>query len=450
MNVDWPAASVEMRAVSDFIPYARNARTHSPEQVSQVAASIREWGWTVPILVGEDGVIIAGHCRVMAAQQLGILEVPAMVAVGWTESQKRAYVLADNKLAENAGWDTDLLKIELAELKDEGFELELTGFDLGEINDILDVGDLSGEDDAAPPKPEVPTSRHGDVWLLGDHRLACGDSTDQSTVEACLDGALPGIMVTDPPYGVEYDPGWRNEAGASKTERTGKVMNDDRADWTPTWAHFPGDVAYIWHASLYGPVVLASVQKSGFQARSQIVWKKSRFVLSRGHYHWHHEACLYATRPEDIPDEDKDAVIARLQLALSEGDYESEHDSAWYAVRKGSKARWSADRRQSTWWDIPMTDDGDSSHHGTQKPLECMARAIRNHEFQEVYEPFCGTGSTLIACEILGRRCFAIELDPGYVDVAVKRWQTRTGLSAILEHTGEEFDSVVRDDSDLP
>jgi DNA modification methylase len=435
----WPAETVEMVPVSDLVPYARNARTHTQMQVEQVAASIREWGWTVPILIDDAGGIIAGHCRVLAASKLGIEHVPAMVAVGWSEAQKRAYVIADNKLAENAGWDTELLKVELEGLQEDGFDLELMGFELGELNDILDTGDLSGEDDVAPPKPDDPVSRLGDVWLLGSHRLACGDSTDRDTVAVVLDGAAPPLMVTDPPYGVEYNPEWRNKTGVSATKRTGKVLNDDRSDWGQAWALFPGDIAYVWHGSLHAPTVLQSLERVGFVARSMIVWKKSRFALSRGAYYWHHESCLYAVRPDEIPDGDKDAVIAELQSALACEDYVDEHDSAWYVVRSGSKARWSANRRQSTWWDIPVTDDGDGSHHGTQKPLECMARAIRNHDTESVYEPFCGTGTTLIACELLGRACYAIELDPGYVDVAIARWEKRTGMAAVLEQTKDTF-----------
>ena len=228
----------------------------------------------------------------------------------------------------------------------------------------------------------------------------------------------------------------------SSTKRTGKVLNDDRADWTPAWRLFPGDVAYVWHGGLRVVDVATSLERAGFSPRSQIIWSKSRFALSRGSYHWQHEPCLYATKPEDIPEGDKDALIKRLLEALSASDYEPEHEAAWYAVRRESKARWTGNRRQSTVWEIPVTDDGDATRHGTQKPLECMARAIRNHDSEAVYEPFLGSGTTLIACELLDRTCLSVELDPGYVDVAVERWQSRTGEVAILEETGKPFPMV--------
>ncbi len=438
----WPAETVRMYSVKRLIPYARNARTHSREQVAQVAASIKEWGWTVPILVDEENMIIAGHCRVLAAEKLGIDEIPVMIAEGWSPAQRKAYVIADNKLAENAGWDDDLLRVELEDLFEEGFDLELTGFSLGEINDILDTGDLSGEDDVAPPVPDNPVSRLGDIWLLGRHRLACGDSTSADVVQELLDGASPGLMVTDPPYGVSYDPAWRNEKLNKSSERVGRVLNDDRVDWTPAWKLFPGDVAYVWHTPRSASEVSQSIINSQFEIRSQIIWKKPRFAFSRGHYHWQHETCIYAVKPDDLPLEDKDDLIRSLQAIIENDDYSSEHDGAWYVVRKNSKACWSGDRRQSTVWEIPVTDDGDKTHHGTQKPLECMGRAIRNHEIDEVYEPFCGSGTTLIACEILGRTCYAIELDPGYVDVAIERWQNRTGESAIHADADLSFEDV--------
>jgi DNA modification methylase len=439
----WPASNVEMWRVNELVPYARNSRTHTREQIAKIAASIREWGWTVPMLVDEGGGIIAGHARLLAAEKLGVDEVPVMIARGWSEAQKRAYVIADNRLAEDAGWDNDLLKIEMGDLKEEGFDLALTGFEVGEINDILDTDDLSGQDDVAPPKPDDPVSELGDIWILGRHRLVCGDCTTPSTVIACFNGYEPGLMVTDPPYGVNYDPDWRNQAGISKTARTGKVQNDDQADWTQAWRLFPGDVAYVWHGSVHVSEVLESLVRAGFVGRSQIIWKKSRFALSRGNYHWHHEPCFYATRPEDIPASGKDELIRKLQGVLLQG-YDSDHDTAWYSVRNNSKARWSGNRRQSTIWEIPVTDDGESTHHGTQKPLECMARGIRNHDFGEVYDPFCGSGTTLIACEILERSCFAIELDPGYVDVIIARWQKRTGGEAVLSNNGKTFSEVAK------
>ena len=228
----WPADRVERRAVSSLVPYARNSRTHSPAQVDQIAASIREWGWTVPVLVDEAGGLIAGHARVMAAKQLGLAEVPVMVAAGWSEAQKRAYVIADNKLALNAGWDDALLKVELTELQALDFDLAMTGFSLDEIGTLTMDGSAGFTDpDDAPEAPADPVSRLGDVWILGSHRLVCGDATNAADVARALGGVRPALMVSDPPYGVGYDPSWRARAGVNLNPgKLGKVDNDDQAD----------------------------------------------------------------------------------------------------------------------------------------------------------------------------------------------------------------------------
>ena len=402
--MDWPADKVERRPVGQLIPYARNARTHSDEQVSQIAASIREWGWTVPILVDEGGSIIAGHGRVLAAQRLGLAEVPVMVATGWTEAQRRAYVLADNKLALNAGWDTDLLKLELSDLKEVGADLDLIGFSDAELEVLLAPAGTQGltDPDETPEPPVDPVSGPGDVWQLGRHRIICGDSTDALVVEKLLGDVRPHLMVTDPPYGVEYD---ASKARASSVDSAkGKVLNDDRADWSEAWSLFPGSVAYVWHAMRHAGTVFSSLEETGFEVRAEIVWAKSQLVMSRGHYHPQHESC-------------------------------------WYAVR--STAVWSGDRKQSTLWQIDKPRKSETGH-STQKPVECMKRPIENNSSpgQAVYEPFSGSGTTIIACEMTGRHCYAIELNPAYVDVAVKRWQEFTGQQAVLEGDGRTFAEV--------
>ena len=408
MKREWPADKVERRNINALIPYARNARTHSPEQVDQIAASIREWGWTVPVLIDEQGGLIAGHGRVMAAKKLGLAEVPVMVAAGWSEGQKRAYVLADNKLAENAGWDRDMLKVELGDLGALDFDISLTGFGEGEIADLLaeKTAGLTDPDDV-PDAPEIPVSCLGDVWVLGNHRIICGDSTDADCVGKLLGPVKPHLMVTDPPYGVEYDPEWRVRAGASgRTAAMGKVLNDDKADWREAWALFPGDVAYVWHADRFSPVVADSLLSCGFQMRNLIIWGKSQLVMSRGNYHSQHEPC-------------------------------------WYAVKKSATAHWAGDRKQTTLWQIEKPRKSETGH-GTQKPVECMKRPIENNSSpgQAVYEPFSGSGTTIIAGEMTGRHIYAIELNPAYVDVAVKRWQDFTGMDAKLEATGEKFNEV--------
>ncbi|WP_431266972.1 site-specific DNA-methyltransferase [Dankookia sp. P2] len=392
--------------VADLVPYARNARTHSTAQVAQIAASIREFGFTNPILVDGEHGVIAGQGRLPAARQLDLKEVPAIELSYLSPAQRRAYLLADNRLALSAGWDDDLLRIELGDLQAEGFDLALTGFDPGEIAGfLLDSGAGLTDPDAVPEVPVNPVSRPGDLWRLGRHSLLCGDSTDAAAVTTVLAGVQPHLMVTDPSYGVEYDPAWRNRAGLSSTPRVGKVENDDRADWRAAWALFPGDVAYVWHGALHATTVAESLTASGFEIRAQIVWAKDRLVMGRGHYHWQHEP-------------------------------------AWYAVR--GTGHWAGDRKQTTLWQIASKGQDAETTHGTQKPVECMARPMRNNSSpgQAVYEPFCGSGTTLIAAELEGRCCHAIELTPAYVDVALTRWQAFTGQPAVLDGDGRSFAEV--------
>jgi DNA modification methylase len=406
-DVNWPADKVERWPVAKLIPNARNARTHTEAQVDQMAASIHEWGWTSPILVNGAGVIIAGHGRVRAARKLGLTEVPVMVASGWTNAQIRAYALADNRLALDAGWDEAIVALEIAELQEIGFDIDLIGFTTSEIA-AFGSNENQGlmDPDETPEPPAEPVSVAGDVWLLGRHRLLCGDSTSAADVKEVLGTVRPHLMVTDPPYGVEYDPTWRATAGINRNkQKLGKVANDNRADWREAWALFPGSVAYVWHAGRYASTVQDSLSAVGFDVRSQIIWAKDRFALSRGHYHWQHEPC-------------------------------------WYAVRNGS-ASWTGNRKQSTLWQIPARE-GKGFEHGTQKPVECMKRPIENNSSpgQAIYEPFSGSGTTIIAAEITGRSCHAVELLPQYVDVAVQRWQAFTGESAKLETDGRSFAAV--------
>ena len=406
---------LEMISIDALAPYARNSRTHSDAQVAQIAGSIREFGFTNPVLIDDESGIVAGHGRVQAARALGMEQVPCIRLEGLTEAQRRAYVIADNRIALNAGWDLDMLAVELDDLKGIDFDLDLLGFDVGEIDKILAMADATAEGETDPDDvPDVQAeaiTKPGDVWLLGRHRIACGDCTDALVVEALLGQVRPHLMVTDPPYGVEYDADWRNKAlradGTPIAGRAiGKVENDDRADWRDAWALFPGEVAYVWHAGNKAHVVAESLIESDFDIRAQIIWAKNNIVIGRGHYHPKHEPC-------------------------------------WYAVRKGGTGHWSGDRKQSTVWDIPKPQKSETGH-STQKPVECMKRPIENNSSpgQAIYEPFSGSGTTIIACEMTGRHCYAIELNPAYVDVAVRRWQQFTGKRAVLESTGREFDSA--------
>jgi DNA modification methylase len=406
MRTEHQGLALTYRTVEALIPYAKNARTHSDAQVAEIAASIREFGWTNPVLVDGENGVIAGHGRLLAARKLGIGTVPVIELAGLSEAQKRAYIIADNKMALNAGWDNELLGLELGELAALGFDLSLTGFDDLEIAALTSLGTAGLTDpDDIPETPEQPTTLPGDVWLLGKHRLICGDSTKAEEVERVLAGVKPHLLVSDPPYGVSYDPSWRERFGDCNDLARGKVLNDDRADWREAWALFPGDVAYVWHGALHAATVAASLEASGFAVRSQIIWDKTRLVIGRGDYHWQHEP-------------------------------------AWYCVRKGRKGHWAGDRKQTTVWAIPHRKS--ASGHGTEKPVECMKRPIENNSSsgQAVYEPFSGSGTTIIAAEMTGRSCHAVELNPAYVDVAVRRWQEFTGQTAVLEGDERTFEEI--------
>lgn len=413
-GVDFMAETIERRQVADLVPYARNSRVHSPESVSQLAAGMREFGWTTPILIDEKDGIIAGHGRVMAAQKLKLPEVPVIVARGWSDEKKRAYVIWDNKSSELSSFDKDILRVELSDLQGVGFDLSLTGFSSLELRGIFATQDGNTDPDEVPDAPAAPVSVPGDLWRLGEHWLVCGDCTDKTTVEAVLGGAKPHLMVTDPPYGVNYNPNWRNEAFKDEAPRAkgkrfgravGEVLNDGRADWREAWCLFPGEVAYVWHGHLQGQVVGPSLEAAGFELRAAMIWNKTSMAIGRGHYHWKHEACFYA-------------------------------------VRKGGTGHWAGDRKQNTVWDIDHRKS--ETGHGTQKPVEAMARPLRNNSQpgDHVYEPFSGSGTTIIACQMNKRIAHAIELNPAYVDVAVTRFAAFSGLQPILAETGETFEQV--------
>jgi DNA modification methylase len=397
---------VEYCPIDRLIPYARNARTHSPAQVAEIAGSIRAFGFSNPILVGENADIVAGHGRLAAARKLGLTEVPVIVLRGLSDAQRRQLVLADNRIALNAGWDTEMLSLELADLSTMGVDLSILGFTTKELAAALSsgTGGLTDENEV-PAAADVAVSNPGDIWQLGPHRVACGDSRDAGLVQALLAGAVPQLMVTDPPYGVEYDPEWRHRRGVNKSARRGKIQNDEHADWTAAWKLFPGQIGYIWHGALRATIVAESLANSGFTIRAQIIWAKERLVMSQGDYHWQHEPC-------------------------------------WYAVRK--KGNWTGDRKQTTLWSIPTGGQDVETKHSTQKPVECMRRPILNNSDagQAVYEPFLGSGTTLIAAQSAGRVCYGIEIDPIFVDVAIRRWQAFAGEAARRLDGGESFDDA--------
>ena len=423
---------IEHISPSALIPYEGNPRIHTEAQIAKLKASIQEYGIVLPVLVDAENVIIAGHAIVQACQQLAIAEIPCVRAVHLTEAQKRAYILADNRLAEDSSWDRAMLKTEMLKLRDDyGLELEHTGFERREILRLrMDVAEAPKDEDAEPETVSVITSQPGDLWILGEHRLICGSSTDQPTVERLLAGAKPTLMVTDPPYGVNYQPGWRNSFKKSQSERTGKVLNDDQDDWREAWRLFTGDVAYVWHASLHCRVVADSLEACGFVLRNQIIWVKPNFTLSRGDYHWQHEPCWYVVREDnsECPD------IA---------DYCEGHDGCQYAVRRNQRSHWQGSRSESTVWQIGFKEDTQTTH-GTQKPVECMRRPMLNNSEPNdiIYEPFCGSGTTIIAAESCRRRCYAVELNPEYVDMTIRRYQVFTGQQAVLDGDGRTFDEI--------
>ena len=404
------------RSPTELIAFDRNSRTHTPAQIDLIRASIREFGFTNPILLmGDNKTIGAGHARCLAAMGECLEKVPTITLGDLSDEQWRAYVIADNQLQiTGSGWDEKLLAEEMAALSSANFDLSLLGFDITEVDRLLGKRDGATDPEDVPPVPETPVSRLKDVWIIGDHRIICGSSTDPEDVAAVLSGVKPHLMVTDPPYGVEYDPNWRNEADRANgkaygARAVGKVENDNRADWSEAWALFPGDVAYVWCAP--GPLNCAvhdSLVAAGFPPRMQIVWAKNQLVIGRGHYH-------------------------------------AQHENLWYAVRKkaGATGHWQGDRKQSTIWQIDKPQKSETGH-STQKPVECMKRPIENNSKPGdlVYEPFSGSGTTIIAGQMTGRRVLAVELNPLYVDVAVTRWEQFTEREAVLESTGQTFAEV--------
>ena len=415
-NTTVPAERIEHWPIERLLPYANNARIHSETDIDKVADSMRRFGWTNPALVDENGELICGHGRVRAATKLGWTSIPVIVARGWSEEEKRAYRLADNQLAARGSWDLELLRTELAEIASGAFDLGLIGFEPDQLERILDGLRSSGltDPDSVPAVPDQPVSRPGDVWVMGDHRIGCGDSTNAVDVALVLAGSEPPLMVTDPPYGVGYDPSWRARRGLSRGKLArGRVLNDDRADWQEAYALFPGDAAYVWFGALHGDIVAAGLAACGFQLRAQIIWAKQHFTLSRGDYHWQHEVC-------------------------------------WYAVREGKASHWQGDRTQTTLWSIaslnPYGGSREREHswgHGTQKPVECMRRPIVNNTRpgQVIYDPFLGSGTSAIAAEMTGRLCYGLELNPAYVDVIVRRWELFTGRRATHQASGQSFDA---------
>ena len=418
MTASWFADKIEQWPTAKLLPYARNARTHSDDQVAQIAASIAEFGFTNPILAGSDGVIVAGHGRLAAAQKLGLEVVPVVVLDHLSPTQRRALVIADNRIAENAGWDDAMLRIEIAALQDDDFDVSLTGFDADALAELMAGNEPDGEgetdDDAVPDVSETPVSRPGDVWLLGGHRLLCGDSTVTESYDRLLDGEQVDMVFTDPPYNVNY-------ANSAKDKMRGKdraILNDNLGDGfydfllaalTPTVAHCRGGI-YVAMSSSELDVLQAAFRAAGGKWSTFIIWAKNTFTLGRA-------------------------------------DYQRQYEPILYGWPEGAQRHWCGDRDQGDVWNIKKPQKNDL--HPTMKPVELVERAIRNSSRpgNVVLDPFGGSGTTLIAAEKSGRLARLVELDPKYADVIVRRWQEWTGKQATRESDGALFDDQAASDS---
>jgi len=388
---------IEKRPISDLIPYVNNSRTHSDKQIDQIAASIKEFGWTNPILVDGDNGIIAGHGRLAAARKLGNTEVPVIELTGLSEAQKRAYILADNKLALNAGWDIDLLAEELKELKDLNFDLELTGFSDKELADFLaeEVEGLTDED-AVPDVPEEPKTKLGDIYQLGNHRLMCGDSTSIDAVDKLMDGQKADMVFTDPPYGVDYK-------GINNDSRDGLEDLLRAAFANYLMASKSGASIYCFHSDRCADV-FHKVFREFFHFSSMIIWAKNSLTLSQTDYQSQHEPCLYG----------------------------------W--MNNGTHS-WHSDRKQTSVWRF---DKERVVGHTTPKPVGLVEKAIANSSKggDVIIDLFGGSGSTLIACEKQSRHGRVMELDPKYCDVIVNRWEDFTGKKAVLVNANSELSEI--------
>jgi len=387
--------------VNDLIPYIRNARTHSESQIAQIAASIKEFGFLSPILIAEDNTILAGHGRLAAARKLGLTKVPCVKESHLTETQRRAYIIADNKLSLNAGWDEDILAIELSELQGADFDLDLLGFDESELASIFE-DDKEVEDDDFDVEEELNKpcfSKSGDIWTLGRHRLICGDSTKEETYKSLMEDKKANLVVTDPPYNVNYE----GSAGKIKNDN----MNTDKfynflLDAFSNMEKVMADDAsiYVFHADTEGLNFRKAFNDAGFYLSGCCIWKKPSLVLGRSPYQWQHEPCLYG----------------------------------W---KKKGKHQWYSGRKETTIWEFEKPKK--NADHPTMKPIALLAYPISNSSMSNtlILDPFGGSGSTLIACEQTDRSCYTIELDEKFCDVIVKRY---------IEQVGTDKDvSVLRD-----
>lgn len=438
---------IEQMPVADLRPYERNSRTHSEAQVEQIIASIRAFGFTSPVLIDADNRIIAGHGRVLAATKMGMATVPCLRLEGLTEEQIRAYVIADNKLAENAGWDMDLLRLEIGDLKKLGFDLELMGFDtleLGELLSYIAPTDGQTDPDAVPDVPAEPITKPGDLWLLGHHRLLCGDSTMSADVGRLMRGGTADMVFTDPPYNVDYQGSTKEKLTIKNDKMSSEAFYCFLRDAFRAAAAVvtPGSPIYVCHSDSEGLNFRKAILDTGWLVKSLLIWVKNHFMLGRRDYHIRHESILYGWREgathrwyggrkqssvvEEMPglvfQQESDGV----EISFSDGVRSVAVKVPSYEVVGAS------DGTDTTIWKVDKP--WRNSEHQTMKPVEIPRRAIENSSKNGgvVYEPFMGSGSTLIACEMIGRLCYGLECDPKYCDVIVTRWEQFTGRKAEL------------------
>lgn len=425
--------AVEYRNPEDLKPYERNSRTHSRAQVEALARSISEYGFTNPILVADGDVVIAGHGRLQAAKSLGMGNVPTIKLSGLSEAQKRALVLADNRIALDAGWDVEMLRVELADLRDDGFDLSLTGFSVEELDNLLAPPVDERDPDDAPAVPSEPKSKPGDIYLLGPHRLIVGDSTDVAVLQRVMDGAPADIVWTDPPYNVAYE------------SAAGKIANDDLSDkvfydfllgfYSATFAWMkPGAAIYVAHADTEGLNFRGAFKAAGFKLSGCIVWRKNALVLGRSDYQWQHEPILYGWKPGSA----HRWYGGRKQTTIMElGDsspFERLPDGR-YQITVGDRVMIvsGAETVEDVVPSVIRADRPRSSVlHPTMKPVELIERMLRHNARPGdiVLDPFGGSGSTLIAADRMGMFARLVELDPGYADVIVGRWEAWSGRKA--------------------
>ena len=417
MTEPWLSTHIERWSPEKLVPYARNARTHSEEQVAQIAASIVEFGFTNPVLAGSDGVIVAGHGRLAAAQKLGLDTVPVVVLDHLTPTQRRALIIADNRIAENAGWDDAMLRIELQSLQEDGFNLDITGFDADALAELMageeTTVDGNTDEDAVPEVSETPISRPGDIWVLGEHRLLCGDSTVAESYDRLMQGEPADMVFTDPPYNVDY-------ANSAKDKMRGTdrpILNDNLGDGfydfllaalTPMLQHCAG-ATYIAMSSSELDTLQQAFRAAGGKWSTFIIWAKHTFTLGRA-------------------------------------DYQRQYEPILYGWPEGQNRHWCGDRDQSDVWAIKKPQKNDL--HPTMKPVELVERALRNSSRpgDTVLDPFGGSGTTVIAAEKSGRKARMIELDPKYCDVIVRRWQDFSGHPARRQADDRLFDDMAAEE----